>query len=422
MPNSGIKQTLVGLAAGSNYVLRCLAYSEDGIGQPRVVVYDETNAAVITALSGTITSTEWTPDVLLFSFELPTNARGAAADCTSISIKLISTTAGSVGWHQCEVYANLLDNPSLDTGAVADPWIPDGWTNSGLDAGDSEIETVIRHSEGACIQNNAGFVDGETIRTNQFGVVNKYYCLGYSSFWTSDPAVQFGAITGGQFAYHSTLSTSALPVGASSAAWLHKSCVARNGQANVELRIRNQGGVSYVDDTYAVALDDVTLTVTPASQANSLEGTGIRVDGKDRLTQPITDIKLGKGKISFPYTPRHAAATAALFGNATPRVATFYGDANNYIYVDWAAANTLRLTFNAAGGGNQTANWDATGAIAAGTQYTIGVEYTGSSMVLKVNSTVRITITAACIFTTIPATAYWGSDNSYAQQNDAVFG
>jgi hypothetical protein len=75
------------------------------VGIPRVVVYDETNAAIITAITGLATSTEWTPDVFIISFELPTAARGAGADCTSISIKLISTTAGNVGWHQIELLA-----------------------------------------------------------------------------------------------------------------------------------------------------------------------------------------------------------------------------------------------------------------------------------------------------------------------------
>jgi hypothetical protein len=178
----------------------------------------------------------------------------------------------------------------------------------------------------------------------------------------------------------------------------------------------------YLDDMYSILLDDVTLTVTPASQANSLEGAGIRVDGLDRLTQPITSLNANHGKISFPVTPRHAAATAALIGNATPRVATFYGDANNYIIVDWSAANTLRLRFNAAGGGEQSATWNATGAIAAGTQYTIEIEYRGAWMTLKVDGTTRITVIAATVFTIIPATVYWGSDDSYTQQFDSVYG
>jgi hypothetical protein len=169
-------------------------------------------------------------------------------------------------------------------------------------------------------------------------------------------------------------------------------------------------------------MDSVTLTCTPASSANSLEGTGIRVDGLDRLTQTVTSLNLGHGKISFPITPRHAAATPALFGNATPRIATFYGNANNYIIVDWSAANTMRLRFNAAGGGEQSGTWNATGAIAAGTKYTIEIEYRGAFMTLKVNDVLKITVTAACVFTTALATAYWGSDNSYAQQSDMVFG
>lgn len=50
--------------------------------------------------------------------------------------------------------ANLIDNPSLETGA-GNPWIPDGWANYGLDAGDSQASTAgggIIHSGADCME------------------------------------------------------------------------------------------------------------------------------------------------------------------------------------------------------------------------------------------------------------------------------
>ena len=168
-------------------------------------------------------------------------------------------------------------------------------------------------------------------------------------------------------------------------------------------------------------MDSVTLTCTPASQANSLEGTGIRVDGLDRLTQPTTAITANSGRIRFTYTPRHSASTVALFGNATPTIAHIYGDANNYIILDWSAANTIRLRYNAGGAGVQTGTWNATGAIVAGTNYNFDLRYTGSGMKLYINGALVITISAGVSFSVIPTTAYWGSDSSTTQQVDAVF-
>jgi len=181
----------------------------------------------------------------------------------------------------------------------------------------------------------------------------------------------------------------------------------------------------YLDDAYAIALDDATLTVTPASQANSLEGSGIRVDGLDRLTQPIP-VGLffsNHGMAQFPITPRHADTTVALFGNLTPTEAYFFGDATNYIHLDWSAANTLRLRYNAGGAGVQTGTWATGGGlIVPGTQYATRLEYSPTGMKVFVQNALRIQIFAPVIFSTVPTIVYWGSDNLTTQQIDAVYG
>jgi hypothetical protein len=167
--DEGIVETLSGLSAGQNYVVRAAAHVESASrGRPKIIIYDETNGAQITALEGpsfhgnhdglansaTLTDTTarfpqmlvgWTiynitdgssatitaisgdfqtitgalsggtdddwdisdeyrivppggpseyddyPWCETFTFELPTIARnGAAADCTSISVKLVN--------------------------------------------------------------------------------------------------------------------------------------------------------------------------------------------------------------------------------------------------------------------------------------------------------------------------------------------
>ena len=64
------------------------------------------------------------------------------------------------------------------------------------------------------------------------------------------------------------------------------------------------------DDNFLVELDDVTLTVTAAVEAESLESNGLRVDGRDTLTQTIDTITSSSGDIRWAYTPRHSAAVA----------------------------------------------------------------------------------------------------------------
>jgi hypothetical protein len=294
-----------------------------------------------------------------------------------------------------------------------------------LDAGDTEIEAVIRHSEGNSMQWNVGSDNESIFNSAALGLsANKYlgcglWIYGDGADWRSP----YLSLSGNSVAQYSPAITDAKGSGA--AAWSRANIIARVTAVNPVLGIYAgwaPTGIRYTDDFYAIALDDVTLTVTPASQANSLEGTGIRVDGLDRLTQPIINMKLNKGVARFPYTPRHSAATVALFGNATPVICHLYADANNYILLDWSAANTIRLRYNAGGAGVQTGTWNATGLIVAGTQYILEISYTGSVMYLKINTVTVITILAPTIFTVIPTTANWLHDNVFAQQNDAVIG
>ncbi len=171
-----------------------------------------------------------------------------------------------------------------------------------------------------------------------------------------------------------------------------------------------------------VKLDAVSLTATPANEANSTESTGLRVSGLSTLTQPVLDISATEGHMRVAYTPRHDAADAVKFGTASDEamVAEWYGDASNYIRLYWSAANTLTLAFND-GGGEHTNTWDATGAIDADTQYELVVDYSASAMTLKVGGVVKITITTALSFATTPTTAYWGQAQTGNKQADATF-
>lgn len=251
--NEGIKQTWTGLTAGSNYVLRALAYSEDGVGIPKVIIYDETNGAQITAITGNATSTEWSPDHFIISFELPTNARGAAADCTSISIKLISTTAGNVGWHQAEVYATdgAFDNPSLDTGAVADPFVPYGFVNSGLDAGDTETEAVVRHSEGASVQFNTTAVAGEKITQQLTLASGRFFIFGAWTYGDGSAGFKLNCVDA---VLHSNPAAATINT-PHTAAWAKTWAVWRATAANPTIEIEADDGAvaeRYVDDIFVL--------------------------------------------------------------------------------------------------------------------------------------------------------------------------
>ena len=190
------------------------------------------------------------------------------------------------------------------------------------------------------------------------------------------------------------------------------------------LRVRSSGGAAtfYVDDVSVCQLNDVSITVVPASAANSLEGTGYRVDGLDTLTQTIPAGALGatNGKIAFYYTPRHNAADVKKYGIAAPYLARFAGGAN-YIEVYWSNVNILTLAFND-GGGIHSTNYNAIGAIVAGTKYLIEIEYAPTNMTLSIDGVVQGTITTAIDFgATVPSTAHIGNAHVTGFNGDAVF-
>ena len=120
------------------------------------------------------------------------------------------------------------------------------------------------------------------------------------------------------------------------------------------------------------------------------------------------------------FTPRHSAANAVAFNTAS-YLFDVYEDANNYIRAYWSAANTLTLAFNANGGGEQTNTWNATGLWDAAATKLVQLKTTATKAELYVDETLRITVTAACVFATGFTNApNWGSRQDGTLQFDGT--
>ena len=532
--DEGEKQTFVGLTPGADYVIRALAYSEDGIGQPRLVVYDETNGAEISHLDafgqqdnlvlnpGFDSGTSWNPDAtwsigsgvathaagtdgviyqsvgalivgklykvtvtisghttgnlnvwdgdsvitlignsngthsvtyrtatgglyfyagatfdgsidnvicslipdeqhpepLIFSFELPTVARaGVAADCVSMSVKLVNAASGGVvGWNQVELLANLIDNPSFDYGAVADPFIPDAWIGGGIDAGESAKETVIVHSSKSSMFLNVSAYD-EAFYQLFSAASGKFFNSGASvKILGGDPALATPDIVRQSTAddpWNWTLPT---------LLWANVKRVGRSIGGAPRMYLRNVGGYGYFDDAYAFALDDVSLTATPASLANSQESGGIRVDGKDLLYQniPTGKLKASTGEVKLKFTPRHSQANMLKYSDYYPFVVSVYGDISNNIIVH--VVDSTKIRFKAVVGGvTYTVDSTLSTTFVAGTEYFIGIKYSPSSAYLYLNGSVVSSLAISpFMFSVIPTVMYLGSSGGISQI-DAVF-
>ncbi|MHA2065288.1 MAG: DUF2341 domain-containing protein, partial [Candidatus Thorarchaeota archaeon] len=330
------------------------------------------------------------PDAFLFTVEADTTE--------SAKIKLTNTaSSGTCYWHQVEVLPNEIDKPSLETGS-GNPWIPDGWSNSSnpLGSGEGIQETTIVHSGASSLKFaitsspsiQKGIIQSSAISDNGVG--------GYTAFgawmYESTGNIQ-SSISGNDYQYHHNASNGPTIQPASSGSWIHKSRIGRRYDTGASwlraIKDWDDGDVTgYFDDIYAYHLDAVTLTVTPASEANSLESSGLRVDGRDTLTQTISNLTTTKGTIKFDYTPRHDAADQLAFLESTDvYIGEWYGDADDYIQLYWSAANTVTLAYSINGTtGSDT--WNASVNIDAGTTYTFTVAYDldNDSLTLDVDS------------------------------------
>ena len=416
--NEGISYT-VATTAGNDYVVRAIANS-DTTSVPRVLITRADGSTEITHLDGTTSSTRTSPNTLIFTFEAPATE--------NMVVKLINTAAsGTAYWHQIEVLSNLTDNPSFETGS-GNPWIPTGWTNFNLQAGQGSQTSDVHSGSGAFTWSaTSGDPTYRGIRKNFESLVsaNNYYSLGI-----------FGKESGGtnpevatywnQWVPHYRNTINADYAWASLNSASYKAFYSVHRVANAlqdNMYIQNRNGltdIGYVDDAYVFQLTSVSLTVAPASEANSAETSGLRVDGGDTLTQTITNLTDKSGEITFEITPRHNYSVAENFGFANPVIASIYGDANDYIKLVKVSDTVLRAEaqFN---GTSVNADTSSGPTLNAGTMYIIKVSYIqGGNLSLSIDGSSVATgaIGASTAFSTTPTTIYFGSDNAGSNQYD----
>ncbi|MEI6462755.1 MAG: LamG-like jellyroll fold domain-containing protein [bacterium] len=389
--NQGMYKDIV-TTAGTAFTIRALANS-DGTSIPKIVFYDQTNGAEIGSMTGTNTSTKGSPNVLIFTGQAP-------AGCTSIRIKLINTqSSGTVYWHQVEVLGNILSNPSFEAGSGT-PWVPTGWNNNGYLTGELTQDLSSKNSGSSSLKviNSSGF---HYLRKNFSLTDLKYYDSG---IWTSGTSrVGFGGNGGCGNGFMNYQNTSGTTIGLnppSSGSGFTFGVMRFNGTGCPDWDISTSSGANFsMDDSYTYILNDVSLTVTPVSLANSTETSGVRVDGTDTLTQPVSNLSATSGVIKFKYTPRHNAADMLKFGNNQPYIIDVYGNATNYIRAYWSAANIITLDIND-GNGDRFDSWDATGAIVAGTTYNFEISYSSTQILLKVDGVTKISMTQSATWWT----------------------
>jgi hypothetical protein len=420
--DEGVENSLTSLAAGQNYTARVIAHEAAG-GDLRLTITDDTNTATILTEDFATTDRD-TPGVLEVTFELPTVARhGVAADCTAITIKILTIANNKTGYaHQCVLMENNVDNPSME-GTYEDESgggggtinLAPGWDNHNCetDGSDTLDESADAHSGSKSQQINVD-QNAEGIKTSSDTVflANKYYLI---SAWIKG--------TSGSLQFLDDGADNSFFVINPAASWTKYSVVWLVPD-NSRLFIQSSNPANIlIDDVSIIELDDVSLTVTPTSEANSIETAGLRVDGLDQATVDITgELKATEGKVRFDWTPRHGDGDFNKFGNES-LIIDILKSGNDRIAV-YAQSNDQLRAYTTVNGAAQSDTWDAAG-ITAGTTYLVEIEYGGTTITISFDGTIRLTMTYAGgvdFGLDIPDTAYIGTDGSNVEQGDAAFG
>ena len=378
--------------------------NSDGTSVPSAILYDQTNDAEIGHLDGSTASTKAAPDVLILTGEAP-------AGCVLLRVKLTNTAASNiVYWHQAELYTDLWDDPSFEAGtAVTDVGTP---TTSAQDAGQAHSATnswkVVADAADEGIKRAIATTSGVFYEAQGW-----VYADTAGTVDMEGPTAQTGS--------------AAKATTGSNDAWELLTFVFRATAASTDLQFTsNAAQTFYVDDVAVIALDPVSLTVTPASEANSAESGGIRVVGRSTLTQPTGNyLKANEGRVMCRVRMRHAPADLVKFVEVTgtPRIRLFrsvsVGGLNFQLYS--ALANRLTIyVFDS--GGVSTVNADVTGLWVADEQILVDFQYRGPNAWLRINGVTVATLTTLSGFgTSVPITLYWGSDTTGVNQVDAVF-
>ncbi len=405
----------ISVSAGEDYCIS--AWVKDNGANQGVLIeaYDQTGSALIVAVNST-DSGAW--ENLTTCFEIP-------AGCSTVRVSIISLDNDTYDFYiaQVQVLPNLVDNGGMEGvyddesgggGGTID--VAPGWANYNCetDGTDTLDESADAHSGSKSQQINVTVDNEGIIGDNNSFTQYKWHVV---TVWIKGTSGDVRISDSQAGAFFSEV------IVAPAAAWTRYSFVTYATLAR-KLRVTaNAGAANFlVDDVSVIVLDDVSITVTPASEANSTEDGGIRVDGLDTaLSAPVT-VTASKGKLNFYITKRHAAADVAKLGETTPYELHWYEDANNYLYIYWSAANTLDVKYNAQGAGEQTGQVDMTGAWAAGARKLVTLEWGGSSCKLDIDSVNKITIAQPASFTAMTANFYFGSDKDGVNQSDSVYG
>ena len=423
--DEGFKQTHTGLTAGDDYVVRAVAFTEfPYTGQPALQIYDESNSALIAELEGDwskeivangdfATDTLWNKGV---GWSINTGTGKAHCDGSQTGnsyIYLAYVYQQYGGLKLNNLYKVVFTVSNYSAGNVR-PRIGDAYGQP-VTANGTYTQYVVATDSAFAIYMYAdslfiGDIDNISVTRvpeyNHPDILQLSFELpaGCTSISTKLISKSAGILGVHQVELLPQATNFAVGDFVASTDGIIANAVLQVGAGTV---IANSGVCRVTNSSPTlydpIQLGKVSLTCTPASLANSTENGGIRVDGYDALTQPVTKLTTTRGNVKFKWTPRYDSSLVSEL-NTTPRlIASVYGDTDNYIKL----LDDGSLYMDCKIDGTQTilpVNYTFTG----GTDYTFMIAYDADEVLVVINSAVVIYRKIPVEFVTVPTSFIGG--------------
>ena len=419
-------------------VVRALTHS-DGVSVVRLRI--DSAAGEIFHVDGTRTSTRVRPDVLIGTANVITG--------TLLHLELINvgSDSGSFHVHQVEVLRNSLRNPSFESGAngAGGDWLPDDWYNNNPTPLRTRTETSIVHSGTRSVGLlSLGTSNYASIRTTDdvagFDSLGDFFSVGGFFYWLSGSSPLIGPDNGCLMALSGPVvdwrNKFAAPGGQVTGTWQHVVGVGRRHAEHSSSAINCQNDVLryggswaasidvLVDDAYAVRLDRVPIASVPADLSRALTSDSLRVDGSDAVSQAISGLGAADGVVTVRLALAQPLPAENLFCPLDAPLFVIYGDANNFITVNYNGSGQVRVS--AKFGGALWNGWTVTQAVVDNLAlHTFVVEYSAAGMVgLRVDgfSGFWASRGSTTPFSVVPQTVFFGASPLAARRCDLRVG
>jgi hypothetical protein len=339
---------------GAALVIRALVTASGANAYPRLELRENGGSyTTYAAIQGNANTSVDHPDELILTYQTPT--LNAGDQTYRVDIGESNATSGNVTVHQVEVFVNLLENPSMETGdldgGVPSDYAPVGWIAEGNPSGSMSPETSVPRTGIASLRldttsitpSNYHFVrqavldeNGDTLSGDGFFMFG-----GYFKWETGHTPTIFAG--NAKFAQEIDAFDKFRVYGKAEMGWKQTRAISRRfpeGRDSYNDYVRwgcaafpCPATIMTLDDAYAIALDSANFTVVPLQVSESLEASNLLVRDGDRVIQDVVLTSNSVGNMTAFVQRLNDGALGEVGCTDGSEVLTLWGNQANHIII-----------------------------------------------------------------------------------------